>query len=268
MRSRHTRIRYGLLILVSVVAAGQPVFARILKTRPTPSESWTPLMPLTIGGGFEYETDSEQSQYDFPLLLEYNFTDKLKLTVEPNFVAIDSKTEGGNSVSGFGDLETSVEYEFLPELRYRPALTAEGVIKWPTASDSDIGRPGEDYSIGLIMSKDLVFVNLDLNALYTFVGDSEQENAFELSLAAERRLNHYLDLEAEVVQPFGGGARGQPGTLSGLGNTDGGGNETEGTLGLAWHVTKHLKLEAGGTLRTDGSWQFLSAWEYSFSGED
>ena len=209
-------------------------------------------MPFTVGSGFEYETDHDQSQYDYPLFLEYNVTERFKLAVEPALVSIESKTKDVRSVSGYGDTETSAEYEFLRELRYRPALTAEGVIKWPTASDPDLGSPGEDYSVGLIMAKDLVFMDVDLNALYTFVGDPKQKDIFELSMAADVPLNYRFSIEAEVVKPFGGD----------------GGNATEGTLALAWHATKHLKLEVGGKLRTDGTWQFLSAWEYSFAGED
>jgi hypothetical protein len=258
------------LILFIMVMVAQPISARMLTTRPSASKGWSPLMPLVIGGGFEYESDSDKSQCDYPLFMEYNFTEKFKLAIESNFVSITSKTEDVRSVSDFGDLETSVEYEFLRERRYRPALTAEGIIKWPTSGDPDIGTPGKDYSVGLIMSKDLVFVDIDFNVLYTFVGDQESQNALEFSLAANWHLNHYLDVEAEVARVNGtGGVRGQPpGTLAGLAGSNNNVNSAEGTLGLAWHVTKYLKLEVGTTYADDGTWQYITAWEYSFSGED
>jgi hypothetical protein len=191
------------------------------------------------------------------------------MTVEPDVVYIKSKSEDVGSVSGLGDLETAVEYEFLGERRYRPALTAEGLIKWPTATNPDIGAPGTDFSFGLIASKDLVFMDLDLNALYTFVGDPEQKDTLEFSLAGEYHLNRHIDLEAEVLTAIGtAGIRGRPGTIAGFGGSRGGGDTTEGTLGCAWHVNHHLKLEQGVVLGSDHSWQIVFAWEWSFAGKD
>ena len=242
--------------------------ARILHTRPTPSEAWDPLFPLTIGSAIEFQTDSTSSQYDFPMLLEYNFTETLQLTIEPNVVHIDAKAKDARTVTGVGDLETALEYEFVRERRYRPAFTAEGVIRWPSASDRDIGDPGHDYSIGLIASKDLVFVDVDLSGTYTFVGDSNKQDTFELSLAGQWHLNYRFDVEAEIVHAIGtGGIRGQPGTLAGVGPVSPGANLTEGTIGVAWHVTKRLKIEQGAVFRSDGTWQIVFAWEWTFSGE-
>lgn len=169
-----------------------------------------------------------------------------------------------------GDLETSVEYEFLRERRYRPALNAEGAIKWPTATDPDLDTPGRDYSFGLIASKDFVYFDADLNVLYTFVGDAAEPDNLQVALAAEWHLNHRFDLIAEVVTTLGsGGIRGQPGTIAGLGSARGGSggrNESEGTLGFAWHANRQLKFEQGVTYRSDDSWQFVAAWEWSFGG--
>jgi hypothetical protein len=223
---------------------------------------------LTVGSGIEFETDKDQTQVDFPFLLEYNFTQTLKLTVEPLFSHIAGKAKDVRTVSGAGDIETPVEYEFLRERRYRPALTAEGVIRWPTSTDLDLGSPGRDYSLGIIASKGLVFVDVDLTALYTFVGDPEEQNTLEVSLSALVPLNHLFDLEAEVVHSFGtGGINGQPGTISGAGGGATGADLTEGTIGVAWHITKRLKVEQGGVVRSDGTWQIVFAWEWSFTGD-
>ena len=242
--------------------------ARILHTRPTPSETWDPLLPFTIGSGIEFETNSESSQYNFPFLLEYNFTELLRITIEPNIEHIHAKAKDARTVTGFGDLETALEYEFVRERRYRPALTTEGVIRWPSASDADIGDPGRDYSLGLIASKDLVFIDLDLSSMYTFVGDSNNRDTFEISLAGEWHLNYRFDVEAEVVYGIGaGGIRGQPGTLAGISPASPGTDLTEGTVGIAWHASKRLKIEQGAIFRSDGTWQIVFAWEWSFSGE-
>ena len=248
-----------------------PVSGRILKTRPSASSTWAPWSAIVIGSGLEFLTDNKQSEYDFPLLLEYNFTERLKLSLEPNFVYLAAKSRDERTVGGLGDLETSVEYEFLRERRYRPALSAQGLIRWPTAIDPDLGTPGHDYSIGLIASKDLVYFDVDLNLLYTFVSDSAQQDNLQIALAAEWPLNHRFDIIAEVVTTVGGnGVRGTFGTPSIPGIlTEGNGtqNETEGTLGFAWHANKYLKFEQGVTRATDHSWQFVVAWEWSFGGE-
>lgn len=271
-RSPLTTLRRGVfLAAIGTILVAQPVGARILKTRKTPSSTWSPWSSLVIGSGLEFQTNSQETDYDYPFLLEYNFTEQLKLSLEPNFVSIAAKAKDARTVSGVGDLETTVEYEFLRERRYRPALGVEGVIKWPTASDPDLGTPGHDYSLGLIASKDFVYFDVDLNVLYTSVGGPAQQDNLQIALAAEWPLNHRFDLIAEVVTTIGsGGVRGQPGSIVGLGRAQEGrgvGNESEGTLGFAWHANKYLKFEQGVIYKSDHSWQFVVAWEWSFGGE-
>lgn len=118
-----------LLVIALVAAFAKPVAARITQTRPSPSASWSVGLPLIVGGGFEYEGDADQAQYDLPLLFEYSFSEQLKLTVEPNVSYIASRAEDVRSVAGFGDLETSMQWEFVSERRYRPAFTFEGLVK-------------------------------------------------------------------------------------------------------------------------------------------
>jgi len=244
-----------------------PADATIFKTR-RPGQ-YRPLA-LVVGSGLEYETDGEESDYGFPFLVEYGFTSMLKLSVEPSYVVV--RKNAGGSVSGLGDLETTVTCEFPTERRYRPGLALEGVVKWPTAKRGDLGTGKADYSLGVIISKELVPVDLDLNAVYTFVGDPSGvnlENTLEVSLAAEWSLSTLLSLEAEAVTSLGAGGRfhGQPGSLGGLANLGGpeqGQSESEGTLGLAEHLSDRFKLEEGMILKSDGSWQAVAGWELDF----
>jgi hypothetical protein len=268
MRKRTSRVAATVFVCGFVSLTVSPASAKILRTRATPSETWDPWLPLTIGSGVEFETNGESTQYEFPMLIDYNFTQNLKLTLEPNVAHIDAKAKDARTVTGLGDFETALEYEFVRERRYRPAFTAEGVIRWPTASDPDIGDPGRDYSIGLIASKDLVFVDVDLTGLYTFTGNRNEQDTFELSLAGQWHLNYLFDVEAEIVHSFGtAGIVGQPGTISGIDTGSRGADLTEGTVGIAWHVTKRFKLEQGAVFRSDGTWQMVFAWEWSFSGD-
>ena len=249
----------------------RPAVARITRTKSTPSESWNPLLPLVIGSGLEIQTDKDETEYDFPMLIEYNFTEELKLSIEPNYVLKVPRDPEESTIEGWGDLEASVEWEFIKERRWRPALTAEFLVKWPTHSSPETGDPGTDYSIGLIASKDFVKFDLDVSAIYTFVGDNNAKDTLEIDVAAEYHLTHYMDLVAEIATTVGTGSiRGRPG-LGGVGTGQLGGaknHDIEGTVGLSWKVNKHLKLEEGIVYNTDGTWQLVFAWEYSIAGED
>jgi hypothetical protein len=250
---------------------GAPASARILKTR-RPAQGGA--LPLTIGGGFEYETDTEESNFGFPFLLEYKLSDRLTLSAEPSYETIRAKPgQAGTSMSGSGDFETTAEWEFLSERRHRPGLTAEGVIKFPTAAHADLGTHEYDFALGLVASKEFVGFDLDLSALYTFVGDPPGvplENALEISVASEWHLRPALDVEMEVVTSRGGGVRGR-GSLGGFGGVAGAigasENVTEGTVGLAEHLNDFFKLEQGAVAKSDGSWQIVFAWEWDFSGQ-
>ena len=267
--ARLFRTRCTVLLAAGLVLAALPASARIARSRTSASTTtaapegvstfWDPLYSLVIGSGFEYQSDSEQTEYGFPFLIEYNFSERTKLTLEPMYANIVSKTEDVRSVSGFGDLETTLDYEFLRERRYRPALSIEGKIRWPTADDPDLGDPGLDYTLGLIASKDFVVMNLDLNVLYNFIGDREQEDTLEVSLATGWRLSHYVELIAEVATVTPASNLRSPG--------HGARNETEGLVGLAWQVNKHLKFEQGIIFKEHGIHEVVFAWEWSFGGD-
>ena len=256
------------LVLASLLALSTPAAAKILKTK-RPGEYKE--LALTLGSGFEYETDGEESEYGFPFLVEYGLTKMLKVSVEPSYVLVRKKK--GGSISGPGDLETTLTCEFPTERRNRPGLALEGTVKWPTARRGDLGTGKSDYSLGGIVSKEFVRFDLDLNAVYTFVGSppgAKLQNTFETSLAGEWRLSPVFDLEAEAVTAAGAGGRirAHSGTLAGFGNIGGpeqGQRESEFTLGLADHLSERLKLEGGMILKSGGSWQTVVAWEYDFA---
>ena len=137
--TRLIRIRSTALVTAALVLAALPASARITRSRSTASSTsaapggkpslLTPFYSLVIGGGFEYQRDKDQIEYGFPLLLEYNFSERIKLTIEPKFSKIVGRNPDVRSVSGFADLDTTLDYEFLRERRYRPALSLEGSIR-------------------------------------------------------------------------------------------------------------------------------------------
>ena len=246
-------------VALLIAATSRPVSAQILtRTTLRPSENWNPILPLTLGAGFEFETNGDERQYFTPLLVEYNFTPFTKLSIEPTFGYIDDPDV---QAGGFGDLDGTMEWEFLRERRYRPALTAFGGIKFPTAVPSDVGSPGWDYSLGLIASKDFVFTEVDLSGIYIFSGDKDQQDTLELTLAGEIPLTHRLAIEFEGVGSVGRDI------LSGQNGGDGAGFDYEGTLGLGWQVTRFIKLEGGATLKNDLTQEYTFGLVYNFSGE-
>jgi hypothetical protein len=261
---------HSILLLAVTLGIACPIesYGRIRKTRPPASSNvypgvtpspWAAFAPLVLSLGVEYESDAEQTEYGFPISLEYNLTEKLKLILEPTYVSIVPKSADEHSVNGFGDLEAAVDYEFLTERRYRPALAVEGRVKWPTAKDPDLGEPGNDYTFGIIASKDLVFIDLDLNVFYTSVGDVEQEDIVEVSLAAEWHVNRYIDIITEAASAMR--AKGHRSV------TGGGRNETEATLGLGWQVNKNLRFEQGVVLKERGEWELVFSCEWDFGGD-
>ena len=80
--ARLIRIRFVVLLAVVLVLAAGPAAARIGRSRSSPSATtvgfdgtsplWAPLYSLVVGGGVEYQSDSEQTEYGFPFLIEYH----------------------------------------------------------------------------------------------------------------------------------------------------------------------------------------------------
>ncbi len=119
----------------------------------------------------------------------------------------------------------------------------------------DLSEPGLDYTIGLIASKDLVFVNLDLKLLYTMSGNCWRKDTVEVSLATGWRLKRRVDLIPEMANV----------TCLGL-LRRGTRNEMEATVGLGWKFNKFLKFQRGVVFMEHGVWEAVFAWEWSFGG--
>ena len=257
-----------LALLCALLFTVPPASARITKSRSSASTNvpgtvtegklWQPFYSTVIGAGIEYTSNHGITEYGFPLLIEYNFSDRLTLSIEPKYVSIVSHSPDQESVKGWGDLETTLVWEFLRERRYRPALSLETGVKWPIAEHADLGEPGFDYTVGLIASKDLVYLDVDLNALYTFSGHSERQDNVELSAAMAWHITPRIDVIGEVSMTLPTDRRrvAEPASMS-----------TEALVGLAWQVNKYLKFEQGVIFKERGEWEAVFAFEWSFGGD-
>lgn len=268
-----TRTRFELLILLLMIAAvAAPARAQVIGRTKQGARNTGGFL---VGAAFEYTNDEEAQEFVYPFFAEYGLKSTLKLVGEWDYTQISSKVPAVTSASGLGDLETSVEWEFVTERRRRPALTVEFGVKWPTASYPNICSGETDYTAGLIASKavrpDLDF---DFGVQYTRVGDPpgfDLGNILEVSWAAEWEVRHNLTLEAELLISLEGHARGSvgsPGTgVGGAGRLFGGGGaEYELGMGVAYHLNDFHKFEPGIVIQPDLSWQVLLSWELDFTG--
>lgn len=246
-----------ILIAGCMLLFAQPGFAQstVFRTKGSASSTWNPVLPLSVGVGVDFESNDEEKAGGFPLLIEYNFSQRLRVIAESAIAFVDSHDPEIGNIRGFDDLETSIEYEAIRERRYTPALTTVGLVKWATASDEDIGTPGMDYAVGLIASKDYVYFEVDSNLLYTFSGDPEAPNLLEASVAVAYPLTHFVSLQGEVVRAIGT-----------AGPDRSSANELEGTVGFSWQMTPFQSLEQGFLVKDDGTWGILVGWQYSFGG--
>src|ERR1700732_835323 len=82
-----------------------------------------------IGSNFEYQVSSEGHEVALPFAVEYGFTDRLELLVEPvAYTAIRPKV--GTRATGGGDLETTLTYLMVRETGGAPAVALAGEIKF------------------------------------------------------------------------------------------------------------------------------------------
>jgi hypothetical protein len=199
MRSaiRGRTLTQGLLFAACIAALATPASAQstVFRTRRSASSSWNPILPLTFGVGLDFEKGDEQKELAVPWLLEYNFTEHVRVTVESGIKFLDSMDPEIGKTEGLDDTETGVDYEFLRERRYTPSLTLVGLVRWPTATDGDLGDPGTDVSAGLTAAKDLVHFDLESNLLFTYTTDGDSSNLIEFAVAATFPLRYNWELQ-------------------------------------------------------------------------
>jgi len=209
---------------------------------------------------FEYQTSKDGKEYALPMMLEYGVTDKLTLLVEPVFYT-SIRPSSGDSATGIGDVEGTLQYLFLTETHSRPAMAVAVEIKFPTAKNTLIGTGKYDYTLYLIASKRFGDFDLHANLGYTFIGKPDGvsvKNTFDYAVAAEWFANKKWDIVAEVygntsaIKNTGEANQEQPGMMRrapfGPENPitpEIAGSETVGTIGFRYHATDAVALSLG-----------------------
>ena len=256
--ARTSRLVIAVLLLLAFGI--ESASARIVRTR---SASRDGGINLLLGIGAEFE----KGEYAVPLLIEWSPNGSMTLVIEPAYGAINGDDEW---IRGFKQIDTALIYDFAPAPAGRPGFGLEFGIKFPTASNDQIGSGESDYSIGLIMTKESADHELEFNLIYTLTGDPNDENLdneLEASVAGEWEWTHVNDVIAEVALSHGGGVR-QIDSGGNLSLVERSGFDAQVTIGLAQQLMPHLKLEEGITWISGGTWQGQIALEWDFADDD
>lgn len=201
-----------------------------------------------IGSNFEYQVSSEGHEVALPFAVEYGFTDRLELLVEPvAYTAIRPKV--GTRATGGGDLETTLTYLAVRETRGAPALALAGEVKFPTTNNRLIGTGRTDYTGYLIGSKQFGRLDTHADIGYTVVGKpagASLKNIWNFAFGWERLLGSSSELYGEFLANTAAVATPEmigptpPGTTP-----EAPSGEFVASLGVARYVIPSLRLSLG-----------------------
>ena len=243
-----------LLCLACIASVPAVSSAQILET-----ETARPVGKGTVelGTNFEYQTSSEGTESALPMAVEYGFTNRFELLVEPvAYTAIRPKV--GPQATGVGDLEVTATYLIRQERRGTPALALAGEIKLPTTHNILIGTGKTDYTGYLIASKRLGRFDTHANIGYTVVGrpaGAQLKNIFNFALGSELTLGPTAELFGEILANTASSSAPEPTgpTPPGTATPEAPSGEVVGSLGLAKYVLPSLRLSMGLSVDNNGA---------------
>ncbi len=229
------------LLLIAAVGIGMnamPVSAQLLETETAhlvPARHWE------IGGNFEQQWSGEGSETAIPFAIEYGFSRRFELLVEPvAYTRIHPKRRVG--ASGVGDLELTGTYLLHPETAGTPGIALAAEVKLPTAKNSQIGTQKADFAGYLIMSRHMGQWDLHANLDYTRPGNPtgvKLRGIFGAALAVEHALGTRTEVFAEVLGNTSASTVENP---EGSATPEIAGGELVGTVGLAHQIVTGLQL--------------------------
>jgi hypothetical protein len=201
-----------------------------------------------IGSNFEYQVSSEGHEVALPFAVEYGFSNRLELLVEPvAYTAIRPKV--GPRATGSGDLEATLTYLALRETSGLPALALAGEVKFPTTNNTLIGTGKTDYTGYLIGSKRFGRLDTHADIGYTIVGHPAGtllKNIWNFAFGWERALGASSELYGEFIGNTAASATPEPTGPTPPGITpEAPSGEFITSLGLARYVTPGLRLSMG-----------------------
>lgn len=212
---------------------------------------------IEASGNFEYQTSSEGHETAVPFAVEYGFTDRLELLVEPvAYTAIRPKA--GARATGVGDVEVTLTWLARAEAPGVPALALAGELKLPSAGDTLIGTGKTDVAGYLIGSKRWGRLDTHADVSYTIVGrprGAALKNIFGFALGAEWRLSGPNELFGEVLGNTAAAVNAEPGTgaETGAATPEAPSGEVSLSAGVARYVLPALRVSLGLSVDNNGA---------------
>jgi hypothetical protein len=201
-----------------------------------------------IGSNFEYQVSSEGHEVALPFAIEYGFTNRLELLVEPVAYTV-IRPKAGPRATGGGDLETTLTYLASRETSGTPAVALAGEVKFPTTNNTLIGTGKTDYTGYLIGSKRFGRLDTHADIGYTIVGHpagTQLKNIWNFAFGWERSLGQVSELYGEFIGNTAASATPEPTGPTPPGITpEAPSGEFVASLGVARYVIPSLRLSLG-----------------------
>lgn len=145
--------------------------------------------------------DWDGGRENMPLLVPvYGVTRRLELSAEIPYMLHEH--EGGERMSGIGDINLVGKFLVLEEKTGRPSLVLKSAVKTKSGDEvKGLGSGDMDYNITAAASKALGAVTLHGMFGYTFVGDNGDDSVSNISLyglAADYSVTAKFHLAAEI----------------------------------------------------------------------
>ena len=253
-------------ITVIVVVCCTPV---LFASQPLETETARvlPAGVFKLEATFEGQTSKEGRERAWPLVIEYGFTDRTELAIEPVFAtAIHPKN--GVSATGPGDLEITITHLLQLESATTPALAVAGEVKVPTARNRLIGTGQTDYSVYAIVSKRISRLDLHGNLGYTLVGrpaGTHLNNIIDYAVAEEFHYTTELDFVAEFVgNTSATGETSEPPTQPTNLPPEAATSERSLLLGMRYYIRPALFLSIGVSYDNNHAWLVRPGVTYRF----
>jgi opacity protein-like surface antigen len=204
-----------LLCVAQVVRAQQPASDGSDAPDSTPRKSRRKLgrvaRPADFTGAgllqFEYGYDGDFHQpgtaadQTATASLLFNATEDLQ--VEFDFDAVHALSgDSSRTAAGIGDAYASAQYTAFSEVPRRPSLGMRYLVKFPAADARDgLGTGRVDHKLGLLVSKRLAALDVDVNASLLVNGRPETrgwETGYQVALGVSHELTRSLSLQSEL----------------------------------------------------------------------
>ena len=170
-----------------------------------------------VEGGFDFTRQDNHDKEYFPsLTLTYGLFERMDIGIGTGYLFIDPAE--GKKVDGFSNTPVKVKYRFLDQKDWIPSFSVSGTLITPTASKSKgLGSGKVDFNINTIFTWNVSKrFQLYTNLGYTFIGDNQENDELNFSIAGQFVLSEKWALVGEIfgVNNFNGNRCDDP--LSGL----------------------------------------------------